>query len=89
MLIMSKNRKKVPLLIMPHVTKAIDLIIKHRNRFVLEGNPYVFGMHNTTNKSYLGWTALKQITKTLSLENAEAITSTKIRKYVASSSQVL
>lgn len=85
--IMSKTRVKVPMILTPDAAAAIDVIIKYREAYTHTSNEYVFGLPNSK-KSIMGWTSLKTICKNLSLENAEAITSTKIRKYVASSSQV-
>lgn len=85
--IMSKNRKKAPILLQPHVATGIDTLLRARREYTQRDNVYVFGMANSM-KCYMGWTSLKIVTKNLDLSNAEAITSTRIRKYVASSSQV-
>jgi hypothetical protein len=84
---MSKNRKKVPVLLSPPVVSGIKKLLAVRSKFVTEGNVYVFGMFNSK-KSYVGATALNKICKGLQLQDAQAITSTKIRKYIATASQV-
>lgn len=85
--ILSKTRKKVPVLLLPHWKAAVTEILRVRELYTLQTNDYVFAMPNS-NKSYMGWTALNAITKNLDLSDRAAITSTQIRKYVASSSQV-
>lgn len=83
----SKTRVKVPVLLLPHVADSIRRIIRIRLNYTDPKNVYVFGLPNSK-KSYMGWTALNAVSKSLDLKDREAVTSTKIRKYIASTSQV-
>lgn len=77
----------VPMILTPEMRDAIDKIIVARPKFVQRGNDYVFAMPHSS-KAYMGWTTLNAICKGLLLENPSAVTSTKIRKKIASPSQV-
>lgn len=85
--IVSKTRNMVPIILTPSMCEAIDCIMANQSKYVKKENNYMFAMPHSE-KSYMWWTALTTICKTWQLENSAAITSTNIRKNVASSSQV-
>lgn len=89
--ILGKRDRRVPVLLSTDMITGVERILQHRHRFVTsyETNPYVFSLPGTGEKYLEGWTALKTTTKEIDrLQMPEAITSTNVRKYVATVSQV-
>ena len=88
--ILGKRQRRVPVLLSGDTCKAIRKIISLRKRYVADDqNPHIYMLPGLSQKPITGWTALKLVTKQLSeLQMPEAITSTNIRKYVATVSQV-
>lgn len=84
------KRNRVPVILTIDMRAGIDLIVHARIDYVPEENPFVFALPKSTKGSYEGWTSLKHITSNLpELKNPETITSTRLRKYVATISQVI
>ncbi|XP_031575331.1 uncharacterized protein LOC116308958, partial [Actinia tenebrosa] len=89
--VIGKRGRKVPIILTSDVKNAIDVLISKREQVgVSTKNKYVFARANQDSQSYArGWESMK---KTLScvgnLERPELITSTKLRKYIATVAQV-
>lgn len=70
---------------------GIDVLLSARANHVPEMNGYLFAPTGSREGYIHGWNALKTVVTTVSssLKNPGAITSTKLRKYVVTVSQVL
>lgn len=80
----------VPILLSPEVKKAIDLLLETRDQVnVNPENPYVFAKSGCSLQSLRGWDVLHAAANNAALTNPELVTSTKLRKYVATLSQVI
>ena len=86
-----KRGNKVPVLLTPEMKKAIDLLITTRNAVgVSKKNLYIFARPYKKSDGYMRASdCLRKVTRELDLELPEAITSTKLRKYVATIAQVI
>lgn len=85
--------RKVPLLLTEEVKQAMDVLVETRSEVGINPeNPYLFA---TTGNGSLGhlrpWECMKKVVTSdeLKLKKPEAVTSTKLRKYVATVSQIL
>ena len=86
--VLGKRKRRVPIILAPFMRTAMDLIVRLRPRMSLRGNPYIFAKAKA--KSYVpGWSAIKSACGICELKKPELITSTKIRKYLATVTQVL
>ena len=86
-----KKKKRVPTLFTTELNKAISYLVKHRNDVgVLETNIYLFPcvMRNSKN-NIPGWEVFHNIALKAKLEKLNLITSTKIRKHMATVLQLL
>lgn len=88
-----KRGKKVPIILTPEMIDSINLLIKTRKAVgIPDGNPYVFARASRQSVEYMrGWDCLRKFAIQCEppLSNPSSITSTKLRKYVATISQVL
>ena len=88
--IRGKKDRFVSVLLTKDMTHGIDTLLSARETYVPQANPYLFAPVGNENNYIHGWTALKTVVTAVgsSLKNAAAINSTKLRKYVATVSQV-
>ena len=91
--IKGKRDRKVPLLLTKEVKEAIDVLVEKRAEVdINQENPYLFA---ATGNGSLGhvrpWECIRKVftSDELKLEKPEAVTSTRLRKYVATVSQIL
>jgi hypothetical protein len=86
-----KRNRKVPIIITPEVQRAIEILIKTRDEVgVHPDNPYVFAVNNDNSKNNIrGCQAIANVVRHVELKNPEQLTSTKLRKYVATVSQIV
>lgn len=78
---------KVPVLLSPDMVEGIETILATRGKYTLD-ETLLFAVSNT-GRSTTGWAALKKVvTKVPDLQHPELLTSTKLRKYLATMSQV-
>ncbi len=75
----------VPILIQPHVLKAMDVLMAHRKD--LGKNKFFFASHSANSHLY-SCAVLRSMTKRAGLERQDLLTSTSLRKYVATAAQV-
>lgn len=91
--IMGKRGRKVPVILTAEMTRSIDLLIKTRKAVgIQERNPYVFARPNRQSLQYMrAWDCLRKFSTQCEppLSNPANVTSTKLRKYIATISQVL
>nr|CAI5821174.1 unnamed protein product [Callosobruchus analis] len=85
----SRKNPKVPILITQPLKKAIDVLIEYRNSAEInDKNAYVFARGSNSLNNLRGHDCLKQAIAAVSLKRPESITSTKLRKYIATVVQV-
>ena len=89
--IKGKRGRKVPVLLTPEVLKAIDILIEHRDKVEINpANPFVFARASRqSRKNMRGWDCLRAVAARAGLEKPHLITSTRLRKYVATVSQII
>lgn len=91
--IKGKRGRKVPILLTKDVKKAIDVLVEKRSEVgVNPDNPYLFAATGNGSLGHLRpWECMKKVAtnEDLQLEKPEAVTSTRLRKYVATVSQIL
>ncbi|XP_024084023.1 uncharacterized protein LOC106662998 isoform X2 [Cimex lectularius] len=77
----------VPVFISPEVQNDIQLLIKFRNKCVPEGNIYLFGLPDCYTP-IVCFNVLKKMAKEAGVSNPKAISSAKLRKHLATLSQL-
>lgn len=86
--IVGKRNRKVPVLLTKDMRDAIDILVAKRSD-TLANNRYLFAAPTTENGYLKGWDALKFTTANANLVRPDLITTTNMRKYVATVSQVI
>lgn len=85
-----KRGRKVAVLLTPVIKENIDLLLKTRYMCnIPEENPYIFATPNTTESCLRGCDALRHLAYACSAKAPEALKSTKLRKHIATVSQIL
>ncbi|XP_073690489.1 uncharacterized protein [Garra rufa] len=86
-----KRGRKVPILLPANVKESVDLLIKTREHVgISSSNPYIFARpFYGSQESIRGCDCLKRYAESCGAKNPENITSTKLRKHVATVSQLL
>jgi len=85
-----KRNRIVPVLLTPDMKQSIDTLLKVRCSIgVNSANPYVFAKASDSMQAVRGWACLRACASRIELERPELITSTKLRKYVATLSQLM
>lgn len=91
--IRGKRGRKVPVILTPEVKDSIDLLIKTRKAVgIPDENPYVFARPTRQSLQHMrAWDCLRNLATECDppLTNLANITSTKLKKYIATISQVL
>ncbi|XP_033759896.1 uncharacterized protein LOC117342041 isoform X2 [Pecten maximus] len=89
--IRGKKGRKVPVLLTKDLIEAIDLLLKAREKVgVSKDNPFIFArMNYGSNKAIRASDALRKYAKMSGVEKIENITSTKLRKHIATVSQIM
>ncbi|XP_038063255.1 uncharacterized protein LOC119733959 isoform X4 [Patiria miniata] len=87
--IRGKRGRKVPILLTSSMIDSIDVLVEARGAVgVLDHNPHLFARPGCKS-AYRGCDALKYFSTKSEAEHPEYVTSTKLRKHVATLSQVL
>ncbi len=86
-----KRGRNVPILLPAHVKESVELLIKTReDAGISPSNPYIFARpYYGSQENVRGCDSLKRYAKSCGAKHPENITSTKLRKHVATVSQVL
>ena len=86
-----KRGRKVPILMTNEVAKAIKCLIATRSTVgIPKENKYIFAAPTRGSMKYLcGPDCLNAVVSSLDLENPAGVKSTKLRKYVATVSQII
>ena len=89
--VIGKRGRKVPIILSSDVISGINCLIKHRELVgVNPENKYIFAAPTRGSKNYLhGYDCLSAVVDRLPLEKLSAIKSTKLRKYIATVSQIV
>ncbi|KAK4887045.1 hypothetical protein RN001_003316 [Aquatica leii] len=89
--IKGKRSRGVPVLVDKATEAGIDLTIKHRHNFFEVYNPYLFGTCHTEDSTISGYHVFsKHALRVLKDKSkAKALTSTRMRKHLATISQIL
>ena len=89
--IIGKRNRKVPVLLTPDVKNAIETLILTREQGnVSRNNEYVFAINDgKSTKSFRGNDGIRQACSMVELKSPDVITSTFLRKYVATVSQLV
>lgn len=82
-----KRGRGVPVLFSQDVQKHIELMLKYKSTFVQKNNPYLFSQTNSK-EPICGYKVLQKYSKDCGARNPSAITSTKLRKHLATLSQI-
>lgn len=88
--IRGKRGRGVPILFTPTLQKTIAFLLKTREvaDFIDENNPYLFALPHSTN-CIRGSDAIRKLSVDSGAKNPENLTSTKLRKQVATIAQIL
>ena len=82
-----KKNRKVPMLITEDVKISLEALIEHRDTVgIQKSNPYCFASRSAGHLE--SWQAMSAIAHEASLKQPELVTSTKLRKYNATVSQI-
>ena len=82
-----KQNKRVPILLLPDIVRAIEVLNETRNECGISStNPYVFA--NGADGHISSWKALNTTACKADCTQPNLVTSTRLRKYVATVSQV-
>ncbi len=86
-----KRGRKVPILLPAHVKESVELLIKAReDAGISPSNPYIFARpYYGSQENMRGCDSLKRYAKSCGAKHPENITSTKLRKHVATVSKLL
>jgi len=84
-----KRNRTVPVLLTTDMVSAIDCLLQKRHKVgVDEANPYVFARCSGLN-SVDGHTCVRKVVDSVKLQRPDLVTSTYLRKYIATVSQLL
>ncbi|XP_074042023.1 uncharacterized protein isoform X2 [Leptinotarsa decemlineata] len=86
--IRGKRGRGVPILFTDEMVKNTDLLLSLRNHFLLEENIFLFPNTKSSN-SICGSKAIYKHVRLAGVKNAAALTSTRLRKHLATMSQVI
>ncbi|KAK5644959.1 hypothetical protein RI129_006259 [Pyrocoelia pectoralis] len=87
-IIKGKRGRGVPVLFTEEIVRTTNLLLKVRANFVQDGNIYLFANTKSSN-SISGSTAVYTHVRRAGAKNPAALTSTKLRKHLATMSQVV
>ena len=83
-----RNRGRiVPILITAEIAEWVKILLEHCHKFIAEDNQYLFA--NTGNSNHRGCDVLRKYTSLCGAQRPHLLTTTRLRKHVASLAQVL
>lgn len=87
--IRGKRGRKVPILLTPDMLESMELLVKTRSDCdVLDDNEFMFGRPKGLGH-FRGSDAIRQIAQCCGAKHPESLSSTKLRKHIATMSKVL
>ncbi|KAB0804418.1 hypothetical protein PPYR_01388 [Photinus pyralis] len=84
-----KGSRQVVILLPETLEKYINVLLEHRKKYMLEKNEYVFAIPQSKIKWGQGDVAIRYLCSKIKLEYPEAISSNKLRKHIATVTQIL
>lgn len=87
--IRGKRGRGVPVLFTPKIQKSISVLIALRDQFGISKNEYLFATPNTNNSCLRASAVLRKLAVSSGAKFPKTITSTKLRKQVATVAQLL
>ncbi|KAF5274424.1 hypothetical protein FQR65_LT04340 [Abscondita terminalis] len=88
--VLGKRGRRVPILLSPDMKSGIDLLLKTRSLAgISKDNPYVFARSGTSLEYLRGHDCLRKCCERAQLESPENINGTKLRKYIATVTQII
>lgn len=85
--IRGKRGRGVPVLFSTDVQAHIRILLQYRSQFLKANNPFLFANLNST-ESICGYKVLRNYARAAEVKNPDGITCTKLRKHLATLSQV-
>ena len=85
--IKGKRGRIVPILITAEIAEWVKILLEHRHKFIAEDNQYLFA--NTGNSYHRGCDVLRKYASLCGAQRPHLLTTTRLRKHVASLAQVL
>lgn len=86
--IRGKRGRGVPVLFSKDIQDHIKILLNHRNKYMIKNNTYLFGQPGTS-YPICGYKIIKKYANSCGATNPDAITATKLRKHLATLTQVL
>jgi len=80
--------RRVPLILSPNVVSAMEVLAQKRESCHIPASNVYFFATPTTNGYINGWQVMQDVSVAAKLEHPQLIHSTRLRKYVATVSQV-
>ncbi|XP_053380080.1 uncharacterized protein LOC123548959 [Mercenaria mercenaria] len=89
--VVGKGHKKVPIIFPEETVNAIDVLMQHRVSFITnKSNPYIFARLHKESMLYLrGSDCVREVCEMADLQQASLLTATQMRKYLATTLQLL
>lgn len=84
-----KGNKAVPILFPTKTQQYLELVLKCRDNFVPKENPFLFALVDSRSQWINGSNVLKKIANSCGLKHPETITSSRLRKQIATVLQIL
>lgn len=84
-----KGSRAVVILVPELLQKYINILLKHREKYISNENDYMFALPQSKIKWGQGDVAIRFLTRKMKLKYPEAITSNKLRKHIATVTQIL
>lgn len=84
-----KGSRQVVILVPPNLQQFITTILQYRGKYVSKENEYVFSHPKSKLQYVQGDVAIRNLTKKMNLQHPDAISSNKLRKHIATVSQIL
>ncbi|KAJ8944579.1 hypothetical protein NQ314_009450 [Rhamnusium bicolor] len=84
-----KGSRAVVILIPEQLQKFIDTLLQFRGKYISDKNEDVFAVPRSKIKWGQGDVAIRNLTKKFDLQRPDAITSNKLRKHIATVTQIL
>ena len=89
--VVGKGCKKVPIIFPEETVKTIDVLMQHRESFITNrNNPYIFARLYKESLLYLrGSDCVREVCEMADLQQGSLLTATEMRKYLATTLQLL
>lgn len=89
LVIRGKRGRGVPILFTPKLQKSLSILLSLREKFCVKENEYLFAVPNTPNSCVRASDVLRRMAVESGAKNPASLTSTKLRKQIATVAQLL